>query len=479
LTDFPRKPKKGQRKQVAISQLAEILPAHSIEAEQSLLGAMLIDCDIAIKYANEFNVVHFYRENHQVIFAAACALVKQGQPLDIVTLPEYLKSSGDLAEVGGIAYILSLFDALPSTANHAYYAKIVQEKATLRRITAAGLELVALGQQEDAVLTEIVSEAELTTANLRDSAVRTTGITLVDTIKEFEANWANPQVGQGSAMGAMSGLSVYDEYTNGLQRNKLIVIAGRPGMGKSSALLTLGIGAAVLTRRPTLIMSAEMEADELWVRIACSIAHVDSRVVERGEMSTAEWERYEQAKDFLKDAPIYIDQRKRPSPSYVRSVARRVMSLYGDLGFIGVDYLQLMQADRETDNRTQDLGRIAYDLKDMSGELSVPIVALAQLNRSVESREDKRPILSDIRASGEIEEAADIIVGLYCEEYYKSKGIIGLDPGRTQEAELIFLKQRKGPTGTVKCGFIGQYTKFFDLPVESGYASGNDYPTGF
>lgn len=461
--DTRKRPRGNSRREMAFEDMA--VPPHDIQAEQALLAAMMLEADIAIQYASEITSPQaFYRPNHSVIFVAMCGLVRSGSAIDIVTLMDALKSSGDLDAVGGVVYLTALFDTLPSAANHAYYAKIVRDKHTLRRIEEAAHEMRQLAHQQDVPIEEVVTEAEQCVSGLRQAGVRTTGSTIQDTLAKFEANWNVEEGAPSAIMGARSGLVAYDDFTNGLQRNKLIVIPARPAMGKSCMLQALALGSAMSSGRPSLIMSAEMEDDEIWVRIASSMSQVDSRVLESGKMSEEDWAKYEETKHILADTPLYIDTRRRPTPSYIRSVARRCQSLYGDIGFIGVDYLQLMRADRESDNRVQDLGRIAYDLKDIAGEFGVPVVALAQLNRSVESREDKRPVLSDIRASGEIEEAADIICALYREEYYTHKDEKDMDPGRIQEVELLFLKQRKGPTGMVKVGFVGQHTRFLDLP---------------
>ena len=459
------------------------VPAHSIEAEQSVLGAMSLSEVAADAGMDLLDYAEFYRETHQVLFACFRDLRLSGKPVDLVTVPALLKDREQLDYIGGMAYLLALFDTVPTASNIAHYAEIVREKAALRRLASAGLEILHLSTQEDRKADELTRAAESALYALKNGGRVETGSPVQETLAAFEAGWSDDLAGSEKLRGVPTGIRAYDDFTNGLQKNKLIVIAARPGMGKSAWLSTMAMGAALGGGRASLIFSAEMERDEWMVRMVSSLSGIEAATIETGRLSDEQWERYWLARGSVQSMKFYIDEKKRPSPSYIRSVARRVASLYGEIGFIGVDYIQLMQADRETDNRVQELGRIAYDLKDMSGELKIPIVALAQLNRSVESREDKRPVLSDIRASGEIEEAADIICALYREEYYASRGQTGLDPARVQETELIFLKQRKGPTGMVKIGFVGAFTQFLDLPDAlegmAQAATRDDGPTGF
>lgn len=469
----------SRKSQAPPVQLNDCIPAHSIEAEQSVLGSMLIE-PLAIQRTLEIlQSEDFHREDHGLLFAAIKTLFLSGQPADLVTVQEALRVKGSLAVIT-VPYLLLLFDTVPTAANVEYYAGIVKEKSLRRAMLNAALEIVALSRQEDEDIEALLDLAEGKVFALKQSGTASTGCVIGETIKAFEQKLDELSTNPSVMLGSPTGLLAYDEFTNGLQPGDLTIHMGGPGSGKSS-LMTLEAYHVALTGRPVLIASCEMSREQLYVRMACEMASLDSFTLRRGRLDADEWGRYEEARKILEALPIYTDDRSSQSPGYIRSVARRVASEFGSLGGIFVDYIQLLEADNPTGNETADLGAIAYGLKNLARDMKLPVVALSQVNRGVESRDNKRPNLGDIRQSGKIAEAADVICGIYREEYYSQRGVAGLDTGRTQEVELLFLKQRNGAEGMVKVGFISRYTKFFDLPTSEGYAGLNDAegPTGF
>ena len=403
-----------------------VLPPHNIEAEQSTLGAMLIKEPAALKALDILEADDFYRAAHQTVFTAIEHLARRGQPADFITVGEYLKSKGLLESVGGTAYLTSLFDTVPSAANIEYYAEIVQQKSLLRRLMTAGLSVVSLSMQEDEEAETLLETAEKLVFSLKRSRTAETGSPICDTIALFEDKLNHMESQSDAMLGASSGLKVYDEATNGLRPGGLTVVLASSGMGKSALMCKLAVAVARNTG-PVLISSNEMTREELYLRMACEMAGVDSFTLQQNALSKDEWERYYIARDVIYELPIFIDDRSSQSPGYIRSVARRVAAKYGTVAAIFCDYIQIMQPDAPTGNQTQDLGAIANELKNIARDFAIPVIALCQMNREAEKRDNKRPTLADIRQSGEIAQAADVICGIYREEYYSMRGVQGLD----------------------------------------------------
>ena len=455
---------------------ADFVPAHSIEAEQSVLGSMCISNEAADNGLDLLDYTDFYREPHQAIFVCFRDLRLLGQPVDLVTVPAALKDRGQMDFVGGMPYLLSLFDAVPTASNIAFYADILLEKASLRRLAMAGLEILDLASQADRKADDLTREAESAIYGLKRGGAAESGALMSDTLSEFEQELDEAEGVPLSSSGQMSGLSLFDGMCGGVTGNQLIIIAARTGMGKTATLCTMAVGLSALSGEACYIHSAEMSKRQLSVRTISMMAEVDTKKLRKNGLSPAEWDRYSTARNMLANSPIFVDDSKRPSPGYIRRTAQRVRSQYGGLSSIWVDYIGLMAADRPTDNEVNDLGRIAQDLKDLSGELNVPIFLLCQLNRAAESRDNKRPVLADLRQSGKIEEAADIVIGLYREPYYQVQDDAA-DPDEVEELEMIFLKHRDGRRGMVKVGFKPAFTRVMDLPDELGAMANG--PTGF
>ena len=439
-----------------------VLPPHNIEAEQSTIGSMLIEEPAALKGLHILEADDFYRAAHQTLFTAIEHLARRGQPADFITVGEHLKSKGLLESVGGTAYLTSLFDTVPSAANIEYYANIVQQKSLLRRLMTAGLSVVSLSLKEDEEAEALLETAEQLVFSLKKSRTAETGSPICDTIALFEDKLGLMEDNPEAMLGASSGLKAYDEATNGLRKGGLTVVLASSGMGKSALMCKIAVALAKNTG-PILISSNEMTREELYLRMACDIARVDSFALQQNRLSENEWASYYMARDVIYELPIFIDDRSSQSPGYIRSVARRVAAKYGSISAIFCDYIQIMQPDAPSGNQTQDLGAIANELKNIARDLAIPLIALCQMNREAEKRDNKRPTLADIRQSGEIAQAADVICGIYREEYYSMRGVQGLDSGRIQEVELIFLKHRNGPECVVKVGFVARYTQFHDL----------------
>ena len=459
-----RRPTRRSQPPLPSVHIENVLPPHSIEAEQSTLGAMLIENRAMLKGMELLSAADFYRDAHQIIFESFERLVQRGQPADFVTLREHLQAQNKLAAIGGISYLTALFDTVPTAANLEYYASIVAQKSLLRTIQAAGRDVVALSMRDDEDAEALLEEAEQLIFSLKKRGTLETGSPIRDTILAFENKIAALEDNPSSMLGAKSGLIAYDDATNGLQAGDLSIFLGSSGMGKSALMGKVAVAIALYTG-PVLISSNEMSREQLYLRMACEMAGVDSFALRRGRLEKEEWERYQAARDVLYDLPIFIDDRSSQSPGYIRSVARRVAAKYGSLAAIFGDYIQIMSADDPSGNETQDLGQIANGMKNMARDMKIPIVLLSQINRNAESRDNKRPTLADIRQSGEIAQAADVICGIYREEYYSMRGVQGLDSGRTQEVELIFLKHRNGPECVVKVGFVARYTQFADLNI--------------
>jgi replicative DNA helicase len=445
-----------------VSQLAQNLPAapvppQNLDAEESVLGAMMLSPGAIGAVSEVVSASDFYRESHGTIFRAALALYQKGEPVDAITLVDELEERGELEGVGGRARVHELAALVPATANAAHYARIVSEMATLRGLIHAGGEIARLGWERPGETADLVDRAESVVFNLAQERVTTEFTHIEDLLKEgFERITALYEAG-AEVTGVPSGFRDFDRITSGFQPGNLIIIAARPSMGKSALGLCMAANLAVRHSTPVALFTLEMSKSEVTQRLMCSEAKVESNRLRNGKLAVDDWPRLTAACDKLAKAPIWVDDTGSITMMEIRSKARRLKSRHPDLGLIVVDYLQLMTSGLSAENRVQEVSQISRSLKVLARDLDVPIVALSQLSRAVEQRHDKRPILSDLRESGSIEQDADLVVFIYRDEYYNEES------EQQGLAEVIVAKHRNGPTDGVKLSFLKRYAKFADL----------------
>jgi replicative DNA helicase len=450
------------------------VPPHSIEAEQSVLGGLLLDNGAWDRAADLLTESDFYRYEHRAIFLAVGGLINASKPADVITVFEQLQSLGKAEECGGLKYLNDLAQSVPSAANLRRYAEIVRERAVLRKLIAASDEIAttAFNTQGRAV-SQILDDAESKIFKIGEEGQRSKQgfigidklvVELIDRVNELHENGAE------DVTGVRTGFFDMDRMTAGLQKGDLIVLAARPSMGKTAFALNIAENVAVAEGLPVLVFSMEMGASQLALRMVGSLGRIDQSGLRTGRLRDEDWGRLADAVDKLKQASIFIDETPALNPAELRARARRMARQFGGtLGLIVVDYLQLMSGSSASDgeNRATEIGEISRGLKALAKELQCPVIALSQLNRSVETRNDKRPMMSDLRESGAIEQDADVIMFIYRDEYYTKEAC--KEPGI---AEIIIGKQRNGPVGTVKLTFLKPLTKFDNLAP--GHGSGGD-----
>ncbi len=445
------------------------VPPHSIDAEQSVLGGLMLDNSAWDQVADLIAEADFYRRTHALIFRAIAALADASQPFDVVTLSEWLDQTNELAEAGGLAYLGELAKNTPSAANVKAYATIVRERAVLRQLIRAGSGIAdGAFNTEGRDTQELLDTAEKLVFEIADRGARGRGgfvhvkDVLTDVVDRIDTLFQQ----DNPITGVSTGYPDLDDITSGLQRSDLIIVAGRPSMGKTSLAMNLAEHAAIGDRLPVAIFSLEMSNEQLVMRMLSSLGRIDQKKVRTGKLDDDDWPRLTSALGILKEARMFIDDTPALSPMEIRARARRLKREHSDLGLIVVDYLQLMQVPGNKENRATEISEISRSLKALAKELHVPIIALSQLNRGVEQRENKRPRMSDLRESGSIEQDSDVIIFIYRDEVYNEespdKGI----------AEIILGKQRNGPIGTVRLTFLGRYTRFENFApdyAEEGY----------
>jgi len=436
-----------------MSEMIQRIPPNNIEAEQSVLGAMLLDKE-AISTATEYiSGDDFYREAHKEIFEAIVDIYNRGEPVDLITLTEKLKTRNTLEAVGGITFLTNLMDAVPATHNVKYYAKIVEDKSLLRKLIKSSNEIIQKSYQAEEDIGEIIDDAEKGIFNI--SLKRSTqGFVHLKNI--LNANFDRIEqlyLNKGKITGVPTGFHDLDNKLSGLQKSDLILIAARPSMGKSSFMMNIVQHAAVREKTTTAIFSLEMSKEQLTQRLLCSEALIDAHRLRIGDINEDEWVKLARAMGPLSEAPIYIDDTPSISITEMRAKCRR-LKLEHDLGLIVIDYLQLMQGKGYAESRQQEISEISRSLKALAREINVPVVALSQLSRAPEMRADHRPVLSDLRESGAIEQDADVVMFLYRDEYYHP------DTEKKNIGEINISKQRNGPTGTIELIWLGQFTKF-------------------
>jgi len=436
------------------------VPPHSVEAEQSVLGGLLLDNSTWDSVADRLRSEDFYRRDHQLIFAGIAELSARSEPSDAVTLAEYLASKGQADDTGGLAYLAGLARDTPTAANIRAYADIVRERSVLRQLIRVSGEVAASAyDSEGRTAAELVDEAERRVFEIAEQGRRTgSGFVpirdvLGATIDRLDMLHQN----QGQLTGVSTGYNDLDRMTAGLQPGDLIIVAGRPSMGKTTLALNIAENAAISSNTPVAVFSMEMSREQLTMRMISSLGRVDQSHLRTGNFGDEDWARINSAIAQMKSAPIYIDDSGALTPTEVRARARRLKRERGGLGLIVVDYLQLMQVPGTKENRATEISEISRSLKALAKELQAPVIALSQLNRSVEQRTDKKPVMSDLRESGAIEQDADVIIMIYREEVYEP------ETPRKGIADIIITKQRNGPTGEVHLTFLGKYTRFENL----------------
>ncbi|MGP8088641.1 MAG: replicative DNA helicase [Syntrophobacteraceae bacterium] len=438
------------------------IPPQQIEAEQSLLGGIMVD-SLGLPSALEvLKGDEFYKESHRIIFTAIQDLFERNEPVDILTVTNLLEERRLLESVGGASYIAALTDAMPTSSNVAAYAKIINEKAVMRRLIQSANEIISFAYGGGKNSEEVLDSAEAAIFRIAERRIRNSYFPLKDVIKKNIETIERWQEYREMVTGVPSGYKDLDKLTAGFQKSDLIIIAARPSMGKTALGLCVARNAAKDSGVPVAFFSLEMSKEQLAMRLLCSEARVDSHKIRSGFLSSQECGKLLQAAGLFMDVPIYIDDTPGISPLELRAKARRIMADKG-LGLVVVDYLQLMRGRETVERREQEISEISRSLKGLAKELDIPVIAIAQLNRKVEERADKRPLLSDLRESGAIEQDADVIAFIYRDEVYAKQGC--KEPG---VAEIIIGKQRNGPSGeTVKLAYISTYTRFENLAVSA------------
>ena len=438
------------------------IPPHSIEAEQSVLGGLLQDASHFDSVLEQVSDTDFFRSAHSRIFRTMMQLFEREQPLDVITVSEMLQSRKELEGVGGLDYLTDLATNVPSTANVVAYAKIVRERATLRLLISAATEISRASYNPGGLgSNELLQFAEKRVLEIAEERPKEGGFEDVNsllkkTVEKIDELFSS----DGNLTGVPTGITDLDDKTSGWQSGELIILAARPSMGKTALALNFVEAALMNTEKPALVFSMEMPADSLIMRMLSSLGRIDQGRLRNGKLTEEDWPKLEMAARKLKDTKLFIDDTAALTPNEVRARVKRVVREHGEPSIIMVDYLQLMHVGGNNEGRTQEISEISRSMKALAREYECPVIALSQLNRGVEQRPNKRPMNSDLRESGAIEQDADVILFIYRDEYYNEespdKGI----------AELIIGKQRNGEIGTVKAAFVGKFTRFDNLAAE-------------
>lgn len=433
------------------------IPPHDLVAEQSVLGAVFIAPDTIISLADELVPDDFYKPANKIVFKTMLSLLEKGEPIDATTMVSALTNQGDISKIGGMNYVVELVNSTPTSKNVEHYAKLVKEKATLRKIIADLSESLSSAYQGDVSISDIISKTEKSMLDISNQNTGTGFRNVADILDTHMQIVETRSQTDGFVTGLSTGFVGLDKITTGLHEGNLIILAARPAMGKTALALNIAKHVAVQEYKPAVIFSLEMGAEELIERMLASEGMVPAYHLKTGNLSTDEWKRLVQAQNNLYDAPIFVDDTAGIRISEIRSNARKLAQEMGGLGVIIIDYLQLITGAKG-ENRQQIVSEISRELKILAKDLKVPVIALSQLSRAVEQRQDKRPMLADLRESGSIEQDADIVAFLYRDAYYQK------EQADSQEAnnvtELILEKNRHGSLGTVKLYFHKEYTKF-------------------
>lgn len=432
------------------------VPPHSIDAEQSVLGGLMLDNRAWDEIADRLKEEDFYRHDHRLIYRVMSGLAAQDKPLDVLTVTEALRGLHELENAGGEVYLFELANNIPSVANIKAYADIVRERSVLRQLIAAANDIAGTAfNPQGRTSTELLDEAEQRVFAISEKGARSGGPVSINEFLTRTMERIDLLASSDDPItGVASGFHDLDEMTSGLQRSDLIIVAGRPSMGKTTFAMNIAEHVVMKSRLPVLVFSMEMPGESVVMRLLSSLSRIDQLKIRTGRLGEQDWPRVISTVSMLSEAPMYIDDTPALSPAELRARARRLVKEYGQPGMIVIDYLQLMQVPGFSENRTAEISEISRSLKALAKELSVPVVALSQLNRGLEQRADKRPVMSDLRESGAIEQDADLILFIYRDEVYNENSP---DKGT---AEIIVAKQRNGPIGRVRLTFLGQYTCF-------------------
>ena len=448
---------------IADDELAQVkVPPHSLEAEQSVLGGLMLD-------NNAWDVVseivldqHFYTGGHRMMYRTMQKLIDQGRPIDVVTLSEELDRTGELERAGGLGYLVELAQNTPSTSNIRAYSEIVRDRALLRQMISVSNEISdAAFFTEGRAADEVLNEAEQKIFQITEDRPNQSGPLSVNPLLKAAVERIDHLFENGDTLtGLTTGFDDLDESTGGLQSSDLVIVAARPSMGKTTFAMNLVENALMGSDKPVLVFSLEMPATQLMTRMLSSLGRINQTRVRNGQLEDDDWPKLTAAVNMLKNKPLYIDDQPGISPNEMRTRARRIVREHGEIGMIMVDYLQLMQIKTgKSEGRTAEISEISRALKALAKEMDCPVVALSQLNRALEQRPNKRPVNSDLRESGAIEQDADVIMFIYRDEVYNE------DSPEKGVAEIIIGKQRNGPIGTTRLAFIGQYTRFENLAM--------------
>jgi len=458
------------------TQLSSIekVPPQNLEAEQSTLGSMMLDRAALEKGMEILKAEDFYRPAHQEVYDSLMSLAERDEPVDLITLQEELRKRGKLEDCGGTEYLMALVESVPTAANIEHYAKIVERKSILRKLISAGTEIIGLASNEDEEIDAVTDRAEQLVFGVGQRRLGEYFRSITPLVNQTW-EWIEKRYhDKGEASGIPTGFSKLDHMTSGLQPSDFIIIAARPSMGKTALALNIALHAAVERQHTVAIFSVEMSAEQLVQRMVCTLAKANAHRLRTGYFQDEEWRLIAEASNKLFGAPIYIDDTTDITHLGMRAKCRRLKAEHG-LGLVIVDYLQLMRSHRNIDNRVQEISEIARGLKSLARELKVPVVAMSQLSRAVEKREDKRPMLSDLRESGSIEAEADLVLMLYRPDYYVMKEVEDTESVRGREGvaddshrnvevtEVLISKHRNGPTGSVKLGFVKEFASFENL----------------
>lgn len=434
------------------------VPPQNIEAEQSVLGSVIFDNEALPKVLEVLSPDDFYRESHRRLYNAMLDLFDRNEPIDIITLTDHLKKNNDLDTVGGIAYLTTLANSVPTSANIRYHSKIVREKALMRALIQTATHITAKVYEDSLDADEMVDHAEKMVFDIADKRTKVSFSDMKSIVKDSIRMIEHLYDKKETITGVPTGFKDLDEITAGFQAGDLIIIGGRPGMGKTAFALNIAQHVGVEMKEPVAIFSLEMSKEQLAMRMLCSEGMVDASRVRRGFLGKQDWPKLTAAAGNLAASPIYIDDSSGVSVLEMRAKARRLKREHRGLSLVVVDYLQLMRSRGTFERREQEISEISRSLKALAKELSVPVIALSQLNRAVEQRGDRKPTLADLRESGAIEQDADVIIFLYRDEIYNKS-----NPNNKGKAEIIIAKQRNGPTGSVHLTFLSDKTRFVDF----------------
>ncbi len=451
------------------------LPPQNLEAEQSTLGSMMLERTALEKGMEILTAEDFYRPTHQEVFDSLLSLSERNEPVDLITLQEELRRRGKLESCGGTEYLMALASSVPTAAHVEYYAKIVEQKSILRRLIAAGTEIIGLAHGEDEDIEAITGRAEQLVFGVGQRRLGEYFKPLFPLLNEAWDQITQRYHNKGVTSGIPTGFARLDDMTSGLQPSDFVIVAARPSMGKTALALNFALHAAASAQKTVAIFSIEMSAEQLVLRMLCMMARTNAHRLRSGFFGQDEWTLLSEATGKLDNAKIFIDDSTDITHLGMRAKCRRLKAEHG-LSLVVVDYLQLMRSHKNVENRNQEISEIARGLKALARELKVPVIALSQLSRAVEKREDKRPMLSDLRESGSIEAEADLVMMLYRPDYYQIKEVEDTesvrgkegeydDPGHrhVETTEILIAKHRNGPTGTVKVGFVKEFASFENL----------------